>query len=81
MTTANPDSYTTTMELTESPSESKVTKMFFSIVQWYIPKYLISEIYEVESRAGYPESIHHATFWGFFIYILLLNIKNLSDIV
>ena len=38
-------------------------------------------IYEVESRAGYPEILDHVTFWGLFIYILLLSIKNLSDIV
>ena len=36
---------------------------------------------EVESRAGYPEILDHVTFWGLFIYILLLSIKNLSDIV
>ena len=38
-------------------------------------------IYEVESRAGYPESGHSATFWGFFIYILLFNVKNLLSVV
>ena len=32
-------------------------------------------IYEVESRAGYPEMSDQSTFWGFFIYILLLNVK------
>ena len=39
------------------------------------------DINEVESRAGYPESGHSATFWGFFIYILLFNVKNLLGVV
>ena len=38
-------------------------------------------IYEVESRAGYPEMSDQSTFWGFFIYILLLNVKQLLSIV
>ena len=37
-------------------------------------------IYDVESRAGYPESGHSATFWNFSIYILLLDVKILSDL-
>ena len=38
-------------------------------------------IYEVESRAGYPENTGVAYFCGFFIYILLLNVKQLLSIV
>ena len=38
-------------------------------------------IYEVESRTGYPEMLDPTGFWGFFIYILLLNVKNLLSIV
>ena len=38
-------------------------------------------IHEVESRAGYPEKSDQSTFWGFFIYILLLNVKQLLSIV
>ena len=37
--------------------------------------------YEVESRAGYPEMLDPKSFWGFFIYILLLNVKNLLSVV
>ena len=38
-------------------------------------------IYEVESRAGYPENTDPTAFWGFCIYILLLNVKQLLSIV
>jgi len=42
-------------------------------------------LYEVESRAGYPEMLDPTGFWGFCIYILLLrstlNVKKLLSIV
>ena len=38
-------------------------------------------IYEVESRAGYPKNTDPTAFWGFCIYILLLNVKQLLRIV
>ena len=40
-----------------------------------------SNIYEVESRAGYPKNTDPTAFWGFCIYILLLNVKQLLSIV
>ena len=48
---------------------------------WTFVDFSIIYIYEVESRAGYPEMLDSETFWGFFIYILLLNVKQLLSIV
>ena len=43
---------------------------FFTSVSGFVkPNLAFGLIYEVESRAGYPESIHLSRFWWFFIYI------------
>ena len=52
-----------------------------SNISGYPARLSTSYIYEVESRAGYPEMLDPTGFWGFFIYILLLNVKQLLSIV
>jgi hypothetical protein len=55
---------------------------FFPLLSGFVkPNLAFGLIYEVESRAGYPENTDPTGFWGFCIYILLLNVKQLLSIV